>query len=201
MSSAATFTRLPAPPALAHLPAVTHLLCVGDTRHLARIQWALVGSARCPAALLLAQHDLTRHWRAQETCIISGFHAPVEAEVLAVLLQGTGPVVICLGRGGHNLRISPAWQPALAAGRLLIISPFAHSPARTGARTAPLRNQVAAALAPAVFIPYAAPASKTLALAHALTTQGKPCATFDSPHTQPLQQLGAQTLDSRNPPT
>ena len=43
-------TLLPAPPALAHLPQVTQLGCVGDVGLLGRVQWALAGSCRLACA-------------------------------------------------------------------------------------------------------------------------------------------------------
>lgn len=119
---------------------------------------------------------------------------------MAVLLAGAGPLVICLGHSVTTPRLPAAWRAGVEAGRVLVVAPLGPGLARTRAATAGIRNQVAAALAPALFVAYAAPGSKTAALAAGLAAQGKPLATFASPHTQPLLALGAQPVPFPLPP-
>lgn len=71
-------------------------------------------------------------------CIIGGFHAPLEKDVLRVLLKGRQPIVIVLARR-HYRRIPEALAPAMQTGRLLLVSVSAA--ARADAHTTRLRNQ------------------------------------------------------------
>ncbi|MBJ6752387.1 DNA-processing protein DprA [Geomonas anaerohicana] len=63
--------------------------------------------------------------RVAGTCVISGYHSPIEKEVLCRLLQGNQPIIIALAQGLN--RLDPEWERHLAAGRLLVISRYAQS--------------------------------------------------------------------------
>ncbi len=76
----------------------------------------LLASARAPAGVLLAIHDLAKAWRRHGPIIVSGFHAPAENEALAVLLHGPQPAVLVLARALYR-RPPPALRPAPCAGR------------------------------------------------------------------------------------
>jgi len=47
----------------------------------------------------LKAYDLARELREKKTPVISGFHTPVEKDMLEILLKGKGPNVICPARG------------------------------------------------------------------------------------------------------
>lgn len=85
---------------------------------------AVFSSAKCPASSILKAHDYAKEIRNGEMGIISGFHAPAEKEVLEVLLKGTCPIVVVLGRRLEGARIPAAWKAEIEKGRMLIISPF-----------------------------------------------------------------------------
>ncbi len=63
------------------------------------------------------------------------------------------------------MRLPRAWQTALNAGRLLLLSPFEKTPRRVTADSAHRRNDLVAALADRVFIAYGAPGGQIAALA------------------------------------
>jgi predicted Rossmann fold nucleotide-binding protein DprA/Smf involved in DNA uptake len=140
----------------------------------------LLASARAPAGILLAIHDLAKAWRRHGPIVVSGFHAPAENEALAMLLRGPQPAVLVLARGLYR-RPPPALRPALAAGRLLVISPFTEGVRRAATPTATARNRLVAALADELLIAYAEPGGKTEALAAEALAWGKPVYALDHP--------------------
>ena len=151
---------------------------------------ALLSSAKAPAGVLLAVHDLARQWRQSGPIILSGFHAPVENEALSVLLAGPQPVVLVLARGLYR-RPPNELRPAPEAGRLLILSPFQENLRRATAATATIRNRVVAALASDVLIAHAEPGSKAEALAREALSWGKSIHTLDHPANANLLEIGA----------
>jgi len=85
---------------------------------------AIFSSAKCPASSILKAHDYSKEIRNGKMGIISGFHAPAEQEALEVLLKGTCPIIIVLGRRLKGARIPVAWKTEIEKGRMLVISPF-----------------------------------------------------------------------------
>ncbi len=152
---------------------------------------ALFCSAKAPAGILLAVHDLAQQWQQTSQLIISGFHSPVEQEAFEILLRGPGQVIYCPARGLPK-RLKPTWRTALDAGRLTIISPFPDTIRRATKETAIFRNRFIAALANSVLIAYAHPNSSTEQLAQEIVGWGKPIHTLDHPTNGNLIALGAR---------
>lgn len=152
---------------------------------------ALLSSARAPAGVLLAVHDLAQAWRHSDTVIISGFHSPVEQEAFIVLLRGPGRLVWVPARGRPK-RLSPDVRAALEAGRLTIDTPFGDDVRRATQETAARRNRYVCERAAAVLIAYARPGGRTAALAAELLAAGKPLYTVDHPSNAALAALGAR---------
>jgi predicted Rossmann fold nucleotide-binding protein DprA/Smf involved in DNA uptake len=154
---------------------------------------ALVCSARAPAGILLAVHDLAQQWRHGPQAIVSGFHSPVEQEALEILLREPGRTIYCPARGLPK-RLKPGWQSAMDAGRLTILSPFPDSVRRATRETAIYRNRFVAALADVVLIAYAHPGSSTEQLAQEVLGWGKPVYTLAHESNAPLQEMGAKAV-------
>ena len=152
---------------------------------------ALLSSARAPAGILLAVHDLAQAWRHGATVIVSGFHSPVEREAFTVLLRGPARLVWVPARAMPR-RLPPDVRAALAAGRLTIESPFDERVKRATRETAAARNRTVCDRAAAVLVAYAHPGGETKALAHALLAAGKPVYTVDHPANTALLAIGAQ---------
>ena len=112
-------------------------------------------------------------WRDTGRCVISGFHSPVEKECLQILLRGTQPIIICPARSLPR-RVPPEWQQPLAAGRLLVLSPFTARENRVTADLATRRNEFVAALANEVFIVHATAGGHLDSLSHRLRVWGIP---------------------------
>ncbi len=159
---------------------------------------ALLCSARAPAGVLLAVHDLAQRWRHGDTVIISGFHSPVEREAFTVLLRGPGRLVWVPARGRPR-RLPPDVRAALEAGRLTIDSPFDERVRRATRQTAARRNRYVCEQAEAVLIAHATPGGDTEALAGELIAMGKPVYTVDHAANESLLASGARPYRLRPP--
>jgi predicted Rossmann fold nucleotide-binding protein DprA/Smf involved in DNA uptake len=71
------------------------------------------------------------------------------------------------------MHLKPELLPAFDAGRLLILSPFPPKDKRITATHAEARNRFVGALADRIFVPHAAPNSRTLAICDQLKSSGK----------------------------
>lgn len=160
-------------------PDVISLHSLGEPALLTQPTLALFCSAQTPAAILLHVHDLAQQWRVNGPTIISGFHSPAEQEALAVLLRGPQPVIVCPARSLAGMRLKPEYRAPLAAGRLLLLSPFPETVRRATAETAYRRNRCVAALADQVLIAHAQPGSKTAQLAREAVGWGKAVFTLE----------------------
>jgi len=116
---------------------------------------AIFSSAKCPAGLILKAHDYAKDIRHGEMGIISGFHAPAEKEALEVLLKGTCPVVVVLGRRLEGARIPAVWKQEIEKSRMLVISPFKEYQAHVKKEMALKRNDLAARIAGRALIVHA----------------------------------------------
>ncbi|WP_224959807.1 DNA-processing protein DprA [Geomonas subterranea] len=89
------------------------------------------------------------------TCVISGYHSPIEKEVLCRLLQGNQPIIIALAQGLN--RLDPEWELHLESGRLLVISRYAQSVSHPCESKCYQRNKMMIDLADTVVIAHASP--------------------------------------------
>ena len=80
--------------------------------------------------------------------VISGFHSPLEKQVLDILLEHKHPVIIALGRALYK-KIPPHLQTAFDEGRLLFISFRGYC--RHSWKSAEIRNWKAAGMADEIF--------------------------------------------------
>src|SRR5438093_8899782 len=121
----------------------------------------------------------------------------MEQECLRLLLRGRQPVVVCPARSIDGMRLPSEWRSPLADGRLLLLSPFAARDRRITAELARQRNTFVAAIADAVFVAHAAPASRTEAFVRELLGWGKPVVTLASDYNTKIQEVGARGTDPR----
>jgi len=149
------------------------IYAIGNVDVLDQPLLALFCSSRCPGAIILKTYDAVCALRDSSVTAISGFHSPIEKECLRLLLRGAQPIVICPARSIERMRVPREWRRPLAAGRLLILSPFDTKHPRITAENAQYRNRFAAALATRILIPHAAPGSKTEAFARDVARWGK----------------------------
>lgn len=120
---------------------------------------AFLCSRQVPASVVLKCYDWAIAERESGNCIISGFHSPLEKDVLHYLLKGTQPIIIALARG-LKIRVEAELKKPLDQGRLLIITPFDASVKRVTTATAAIRNRMMIEIADKVVVGYASPGGK-----------------------------------------
>lgn len=167
------------------------LWALGNIELLRQRAVALFCSVKCPGDLILKTYDLAQGLRDKGIAVIGGFHSPMEKECLDLLLRGKQPVIACHAKRLSHSRLPDNLAEPLKMGRLLMLSPFDESVSRATTDTASIRNEFVAALADRVFVPYAAPGSKTEALCHKVIKWGKPLLTFTSKENEHLISIGA----------
>lgn len=117
---------------------------------------AFLCSRQVPASVVLKCYDWAIAEREAGNCVISGFHSPLEKDVLHYLLKGTQPIIIALARG-LKIRVEAELKKPLDQGRLLIITPFDASVKRVTTATAAIRNRMMIEIADKVVVGYASP--------------------------------------------
>lgn len=151
-------------------------------------------SQSCPGDVILKAQDWANARGPEDAPVISGFHTPVERDVLRILLRGGAPVIQVLARALDGARLPAALRNAEKAGHALIISPFAATVRQTTARTAEQRNRYILSRAASVLFAHASLGGKTVALAAEAAAMGLPVFTLASPGNANLTGLGAQVV-------
>ena len=170
------------------------LTAIGNLDILQSKTLAVFCSNKCPGNIILKTYDLLRKLRERGITVISGFHSAMERECLNILLKGRQSVIICPARSIEGIRIKSEYKKFLEDGRLLILSPFAGKEKRISSDRAVKRNYFVAALATDVFIPYAAPGSKTEMFCRELLKWGKRVYTTDDEKNTSLIETGIKTI-------
>lgn len=137
---------------------------VGNTALLEEPLFGLIASRECPGHVLLETLALVPEWVAAGRIVVSGFHSPLEQQVLRSLLRRNGRAVKMLARGSTDYRPTPEEREPLASGRMLVVSAFAPSVTRTTRETALTRNRLVLGLATETFIPFVAEGSPLASL-------------------------------------
>lgn len=124
----------------------------------------LIASRECPGHVLLETLDRVPEWVKAGRVIVSGFHSPLEQQVLRSVLRRKGHVVKVLARGMTDYRPQPEEREPLAVGRMLVITACPPEVRRTTRETALARNELVLALAAEIVAPYVADESPLSAL-------------------------------------
>ena len=144
-----------------------HLVGVGNPTLLAEPLLAFIASRQCPGHVFIDVLERVPQWAKAGRVLVSGFHSPLEQQVLRSLLRRQGRGVKVLARGMTAYRPLPEEGEPLAAGRLLVITAFPPDMHRTTRDTALARNRLVLALADEVVAPHVAAGSPLAALLHA----------------------------------
>lgn len=163
----------------------------GDLEILQRKKLAVFCSVKCPGTLILQTYDMMRALREAGVVVVSGFHSPVEQECLQILLSNSRPLIICPARSIEEMRLTPAYKKLLSEGRLLLVSPFPEKYRRVTVQNSLLRNRFVCAIADEIFIPYAAPGSKTEQFCIEILSGNQPLFMLDSDYNTGLIARGA----------
>ena len=76
----------------------------------------------------------------KDVAVVSGFHSPMERDVLKILLQGECGIIIVLARGMYR-KLPKQYEKAMEQNRLLIISNEKESVTRVSELSAHNRNK------------------------------------------------------------
>jgi predicted Rossmann fold nucleotide-binding protein DprA/Smf involved in DNA uptake len=142
----------------------TRIVGAGETALLAEPMLGLIASRECPGQALLETLDRVPQWVKAGRVIVSGFHSPLEQQVLRSVLRRKGRVVKVLARGMTDYRSTAEEREPLAAGRMLVITACPPEVRRTTRETALARNRLVLALASEIVTPYVADGSPLAAL-------------------------------------
>jgi len=126
---------------------------IGNDELLKLHKVAFLCSREFPAEVALKSCRWADEQREKGTCVISGYHSPIEKDVLRRLLQGTQPIIIAMAKGLKKL--DPEWDAAIAAGRLLVISRYADSVSHPCESKCYQRNRMMMELADKIVIAHA----------------------------------------------
>jgi len=139
---------------------------VGNAALLDEPLLGLISSRECPGQVLVETLERVPEWADGGHVIVSGFHSPLEQQVLRSLLRREGRAVKVLARGMSDYRPPDGERGALAAGRLLVLTSFSPNVQRVTRETALMRNQHIVALSAELIVPYVSEDSPLASLAN-----------------------------------
>jgi hypothetical protein len=120
---------------------------------------AFLCSTQCPGDKILEAYEWARHQCDTGGTVISGFHTPVEKDVLAILLR-RGANVLWVTARDLPKTTPKELKPAAEEGRLAILSPFDYGKViRPSRESCSLRNRFVVAAASTRFTPHIAKGS------------------------------------------
>ena len=124
---------------------------------------AFLCSTECPGDKILEAYEWARHQCDTGGTVISGFHTPVEKDVLAILVRRGANLIWVPGRDLPKT-LDFAFKVPMDENRLLILCPFPYGkPSRPTKETCSLRNRFVLGWTPQRFIPHVAPGSSLAA--------------------------------------
>lgn len=121
---------------------------------------AFLCSTRCSGEKVLEFYEWARRQCDEKTTIISGFHTPVEKDILTILVRRGANIIWVPAR--DLPKITPKeFRPAEKENRLLILTPFAPGkPSRPTRASCETRNRFVIKMAQAGIVAYADPESR-----------------------------------------
>lgn len=140
------------PPLVSRIPADTAAIFVGvgNAVLLAEPLLGFIASRQCSGHLFIETLERVPQWVSEGRVLVSGFHSPLEQQVLISHLRRGGRAVKVLARAlaasGYR-PATPEERQALTENRLLVVSTFPASTQRTTRETALQRNQLVRTLA------------------------------------------------------
>ena len=126
---------------------------IGNVELLKLYKVAFLCSRRFPEEAGSRSRQWADDQREKGVCVISGYHSPIEKDVLCRLLKGTQPIIIALAKGLKTL--DAEWADPIAAGRLLVISRYADSVSHPCESKCYQRNRMMMDLADEIVIAHA----------------------------------------------
>lgn len=141
-----------------------HFSVVGNIELLDAPLLGLIASRECPGHVLLETLERVPQWVQAGRVIVSGFHSPLEQQVLRSVLRRKGQVVKVLARGMTNYRPTLEEREPLASGEMLVITACPPKQVRITRESALARNRLVIALATDMVVPYVAQGSPLMTM-------------------------------------
>ena len=142
------------------------LIGIGNPALLAEPLFGFIASRQCPGHVFIETLERVPQWTKAGRVLASGFHSPLEQQVLRSLLRRQGRAVKVLARHlppDRDYRPTTEEREPLAQGRLLILSASPATETRTTRASALARNGLVLALAHEHWEPRIAPESPLVA--------------------------------------
>jgi hypothetical protein len=134
----------------------TRLHASGNLSLLDEPATAFLCSTKCPGDKILEAYEWARHQCDSGGTVISGFHTPVEKDVLAILLRRGANIILTAARDLPKTvpkELKPAWEE----NRLMILSPFGYGQiTRPSRESCSLRNRFVLGYTKERYIPHIA---------------------------------------------
>jgi hypothetical protein len=128
-----------------------------------RLATAFLCSTACPGDKILQACDWAKRQCDEGGTVISGFHTPIEKDVLAILARRGANIVWVPGRDLPR-SIDPVFKTPMEENRLLILSPFTYDkPSRPSKESCSQRNRFLLRHAKDRYIPHVAAGSSLAA--------------------------------------
>jgi hypothetical protein len=133
-----------------------------------RVSWASTtrpcwpnpcSASSLPAHVLIETLDRAPQWVAAGRVLVSGFHSPLEQQVLVSLLRREGRAVKVLARGMTNYRPAAREREALETSRMLVLTACPPTVTRITRASALERNRLVLQFASERSIPHITPGS------------------------------------------
>jgi len=139
---------------------------IGNVALLTEPLLGLIASRQCPGHVLLQTLELAAQWAHSQQVVLSGFHSPLEQQVLRSMLRRKGRVVRVLSRsfGAEGYQPDASEQAAFEEGRMAVISAFGADTPRTTRQSALDHNRCVLTLARKIVVPFVALSSPLAAL-------------------------------------
>ena len=121
----------------------TRFIGIGNPALLAEPLLGLIASRQCPGHVFIETLERVPQWAKAGRVLVSGFHSPLEQQVLRSLLRRQGRAVKVLARHlppGRDYRPAALEREPLTQGRLLILSASPATENRTTRASALARN-------------------------------------------------------------
>lgn len=131
---------------------------LGNLQLLGHYKVAFLCSRKFPEEAALNSCRWADEQREKGICVISGYHSPIERDVLHRLLKGSQPIIIALAKGLQNL--DGELHPHIEAGRLLVITRYADSVSHACEDKCFQRNRMMIGMADAIVVAYASKGGK-----------------------------------------
>jgi hypothetical protein len=129
---------------------------IGNIELLKLSKTAFLCSRQVPASVVLKCYDWAIEQREKGNCVISGFHSPIEKDVMRYLIKGSQPIILALARGIKKI-LEPEFEKPVKEGRMLIMTAFENSVTRVTQKTCNTRNIMMMELADNIIIGYTHP--------------------------------------------